>query len=93
MSWRRLLLFRQEKGEPELKSTDPAQRCLDLLKELREELEQTEQWNEVQAEIDALIREIEEELRSLQQGKRKSDRLQALLLMAVTTIRLILNLP
>ena len=74
-------------------NADPAQRCLDLLKELRSELEKSGQFEDLSAEIDALIDEIEEEVGNLQNNNRYSDRLHTLLALAATTIRLILNLP
>ena len=76
-----------------MEKTDPAQRCLDLLKELRLELEKSEQFEDLRAEIDTLIDEIEVELKSFQSDKSYSEKLKTLLILAATTIRLILNLP
>ncbi len=73
-----------------MKELEPAERCLILLKDLREKLEQSDKWVDAEEEVRALIRDIEEELSLVARKGKDRDRLNNLLQMAVLAIRLIL---
>lgn len=73
-----------------MKRLEPAVRCLVLLKDLREKLEQADEWEDAREDIEALITGIEEELTLVAEQGKDRDRLDDLLRMAAWIIRLIL---